>query len=188
MVTEVTQAPVPTNPRWALDPAHSSIEFAVKHMVIATVKGRFTGFDLDIDFDEAHPERTGVEARIDAASIDTKEPQRDAHLRSPDFLDAERFPHLVFRSRHIISKGDGRYDLAGDLTIRDVTQEVVLAAAFGGTGKDPWGNRRAGFSAEGVLNRKDFGLTWNQALETGGVLVGDKVKIAFEVELIERAG
>lgn len=181
----VTQAR-PQTKGWVIDPAHSSVEFAVKHMVITTVRGRFTQWQADIDFDEAAPERSRVEARIAAASIDTKEAQRDTHLRSPDFLDAEKFPQLTFKSRRIEAPGKNHYRLVGDLTIRDVTREVTLDTTLAGFAKDPWGNQRAGLTVEASLNRKDFGLNWNVALEAGGLLVGDTVKIYIEAELIQK--
>lgn len=172
---------------WLLDPAHTSVEFAVKHMVITTVKGQFAKFDVKADFDEVSPQRSQVEAQIEAASIDTREPRRDAHLRSPDFLDAERFPLITFKSRRIDPKGDSRYKIIGDLTIRDVTREVALDTTFSGVAKDPMGNLHAGFSAETTVNRKEFGATWNMPLETGGVLVGDSVKISIELELVKQS-
>ena len=175
-----------TKPIWALDPAHSSIEFAVKHLVISTVKGHFGKYEVALDFDVEQPERSHVEARIDAASIDTREAQRDAHLRSADFFDAERHPYLTFTSKRVEPRGDGRYKVHGDLTIRGVTRPVALDAELGGIIKDPWGSRRAGISLEGALNRKDFGLTWNAALETGGLVVGDNVKIAINAELVQQ--
>ncbi|MGE5619311.1 MAG: YceI family protein [Sphingomonadaceae bacterium] len=167
---------------WVMDHAHSSVEFAVKHMVITTVRGRFAQFQADLDFDPAAPELSSVEARIDAASIDTRSADRDAHLRSPDFLDVERYPHILFRSKRVEPLGAGRYRIVGDLTIRDVTREVALDATFAGVGKNPWGKQVAGFSAETAINRKEFGLNWNVALETGGWLVGDEVRIFLEME------
>ena len=171
---------------WVLDPVHSSVEFAVKHMVIATVKGRFTRFEVDGMFDLDNPERSTVEARIDAASVDTRDPQRDGHLRSPDFFDVEQHPWITFRSRRIERSGDGSYAVVGDLTIRGVTREVVLEATFAGLAKDPWGSQRAGVAAETSVNRKDFGLTWNVPLEAGGLLVGDNVKISLDVEFVKQ--
>jgi len=171
---------------WSVDPAHSSVEFAVKHMMFTTVRGRFTRFQIDPQFDEVDPERSSVEVRIDAASIDTRNADRDAHLRSPDFLNAEQFPTITFKSRRVEKVEEGHYRIVGDLTIRDVTREVVLDAGFGGIAKGPWGNSVATFSAETRINRKDFGLVWNVALETGGWLVGDEVKIAVEVELVKQ--
>ncbi len=171
---------------WAVDPVHSSVEFAVKHMMVTTVRGRFERFEVRVDFDEANPERSAVEARIEAASIDTRAADRDAHLRSPDFLHAERFPYLTFRSRRIERAGEHKYRIIGDLTIRDVTREVVLDTRFEGIGKSPWGKRVAAMSAETAINRKDFGLVWNVGLETGGWLVGDDVGIHIELELVEQ--
>ena len=172
--------------RWVVDPVHSSIEFAVRHMVIATVRGRFEKFNIEVQFDEDNPEKSSVEVRVDSASIDTRERERDTHLRSPDFLDVERFPELVFVSRRVESLGGGRFSMVGDLTIRDVTREAVLDTEFAGTAKDPWGKMRAGFNAETSLSRKDFGLEWNVALEAGGWLVGDTVKIFIEAELVKQ--
>lgn len=171
---------------WTLDPVHSSIEFSAKHMVITTVKGRFNKFEVSVNLDEAEPERSSVEARIDAASLDTRNEMRDADLRSPDFLDVEKHPYITFISKRIERRGEGRYVLVGDLTIRGVTREVALDTEFSGFVKDPWGNQRAGFAAETTLNRKDFGLTWNMALETGGLLVGDTVKVSIEAELVKQ--
>jgi polyisoprenoid-binding protein YceI len=171
---------------WVVDKAHTSVEFAVKHMMFTTVRGRFAAFDIEVDFDEANPERSTLEARIETASIDTREAKRDEHLRSADFFDAEKYPYLVFKSRRIERGGNGRYRIIGDLTIRDVTKEVVLDTEFVGTGKNPWGAAVAAFSAETKIDRKEFGLNWNAALETGGVLVGDEVKIQMEVELTKQ--
>lgn len=171
---------------WAVDPVHSSVEFAVKHMMVTTVRGRFAEFDAVVNFDEANPEASSVEAKISTASIDTRAPDRDAHLRSADFLDAEHYPYLTFKSTKIESKGDDQYLIYGDLTIRDVTKSVVLNTEFAGVGKSPWGNRVAALSAETKINRKDFGLVWNVGLETGGVLVGDEVKIHIDLELVEQ--
>ncbi len=178
----------PTRTVWTVDKAHTSVEFAVKHMMFTTVRGRFAAFDIDVDFDEANPERSSVEARIEAASIDTRDANRDAHLRSADFLDAEKYPQLVFKSRRIERASNGRYRIFGDLTIRGVTKEVVLDTEFVGTGKNPWGATVAAFSSEAKIDRKEFGLNWNAALEAGGWLVGDEVKIQLEVELNQQNG
>ena len=167
---------------WAIDPAHSVVELAVKHMMFSTVKGRFANVAGTIVLDEGNLGASTVHAEIDAASIDTREPQRDAHLRSADFLDVERFPTIVFRSTGVVPRGQSRFVLVGDLTIRGVTQEVSLEAELVGKGADPWGGQRAGFTATTSINRKDFGLTWNQALEAGGVLVSDQVKITLEIQ------
>ena len=183
----VTQAQPKAKATWVMDRAHTSVEFGARHMVITTVRGRFAKFDVDVDFDEANPERSRVEARIDATSIDTKEPQRDAHLRSPDFLNAEKFPFVTFKSSRIEPRGKGSYNLIGDLTIRDVTREVVLDTTFAGIVKGPQGDQHAGFTAEVTINRKDFGANWNMVLEAGGWLVGDSVKIIIEAELVKQS-
>ena len=171
---------------WAVDPVHSSVEFAVKHMMVTTVRGRFEKFDVAVNFDEANLETSSVEAKIEAASIDTRAADRDGHLRSPDFLDAENFPYLTFKSSRIKAEGNDRYLISGDLTIHGVTKAVVLNTEFAGIGKSPWGNRVAALSAETKINRKDFGLEWNVGLETGGWLVGDEVRIHIELELVEQ--
>jgi len=171
---------------WNIDVAHSAIHFSVRHMVIAKVRGHFKGWTGTLALDEQDLTRSSVDVRIDANTIDTQVADRDTHLRSPDFLDVARFPEIRFTSRRIEKAGDG-YRVVGDLSLHGVTREVALEAEFAGTGKDPWGNRRAGFSATAALDRKDFGLTWNAALETGGLLVGEKVEIAIELEAIATA-
>jgi len=173
---------------WTIDPAHSTVEFAVKHLMISTVKGRFVDVTGTIRADERDPKRSSVEATMSVASIDTRVEQRDNHLRSADFFDVEKYPTIVFKSTRIEGDPTDEFRLVGDLTIRGVTREITLDAAFEGRGKDPWGGERAGFSARTKLNRKDFGLTWNQALETGGVVVGDEVKVSVEVELVKAQG
>ncbi len=180
------QSETKTKATWKIDPIHSSLEFAVKHMVIATVRGRFTKFDIDVDFDEAHPERSKVDVRVDVASIDSREPDRDTHLRSADFFDVEKFPSMTFHLRQIEPQGEGRSRLIGDLTIKDVTREVVLDAELNGPAKDPWGNERLGVAAETTIGRENFSLAWNVPLETGGFLVGDAVKILVEAELVKQ--
>ena len=167
---------------WAIDPAHSVVELAVKHMMFSTVKGRFANVAGTVVLDETNLANSSVTAEIDSASIDTGEPQRDGHLRSADFLDVERFPTIAFRSTGVVPQGRSRFILVGDLTIHGVTREVSLEAELAGKGTDPWGGQRAGFAASTSINRKDFGLTWNQALETGGVLVSDQVKINLEIQ------
>jgi polyisoprenoid-binding protein YceI len=175
-----------TTSNWNIDTVHSGINFTIRHMVVSKVRGRFTRFNGTLNLDEADLSRSVVEATIDAASIDTGTAQRDDHLRSPDFFDAERFPALRFRSTRIDRDGD-RYRVTGELTIRDVTREVVLDVEYGGRARDPWGNERAGFIASASLNRKDFGLAWNQVLEAGGVLVGDRVDIELEIQGVRAA-
>lgn len=169
---------------WQIDKAHTSVEFAVRHMGIATVRGRFEDLEGTIDFEGGRPTR--IQARIPVSTINTREPQRDAHLRSADFFDAERFPYISFVSRRVESLSGNRYRVIGDLTIRDVTREVAFEAEATDVVKDPWGNRRIGLSARGTLDRKDFGLTWNVLLEAGGLLVGDQVRFEIEVEAIEQ--
>lgn len=171
---------------WKLDSAHSLVEFSVKHMMIARVKGRFSDVEGTIALDESDITKSKIEVEIDAASIDTREPKRDAHLRSPDFLDVEQYPHITFTSRRIERKGENAFNITGDLTIRDVTREVVLDARYEGRGNDPWGGERLGASATTTIDRRDYGLTWNQALETGGVLVGNEVKISLEIEAVKQ--
>lgn len=170
--------------RWNIDTTHSGVHFTVRHMVISKVHGRFAKFAGTIDFDAENPAASRVEVKIDAASIDTAEAQRDGHLRSPDFLGVEQFPEITFRSTAVAAKGDG-YQVTGDLTIHGVTRPVVLEAEFlGRAGKDPWGNERAGFTARTSVDRKAYGLLWNQILEAGGLLVGEKIEITLEVEAV----
>lgn len=171
---------------WKIDPAHTHVEFSVRHLMIATVKGRFADLSGTVTLDEADPRHSEVDVTIAAASIDTREPQRDAHLRSADFLDAEQFPTLSFRSTRVEPGPDGGYTIVGNLTIRGVSKEVALAVTTEGRARDPWGGERSGFSATTKIKRTDFGLTWNQALETGGVLVGDDVKITIDAELLKQ--
>lgn len=172
---------------WQVDAAHSGVHFTVRHMVIAKVRGRFTRWTAKLQLDPADLSRSSVEVEIDAKSIDTGEPDRDTHLRSPDFLSADKFPRLEYRSRRVQVLSPDRLRVTGELTIRDVSREVTLDVEYGGLGKDPWGNQRSGFTASTSVNRKDFGLTWNQALETGGVLVADRVDIEIEVEAIQQS-
>lgn len=172
---------------WAIDPAHSVVELAVKHMMFSTVKGRFPKVSGTIVLNEADLAASSVSAQIEAASIETGEQARDAHLRSADFLDAEAFPTITFRSTEVVPQTRGRFVVVGDLTIHGVTREVSLEAELVGTGTDPWGGQRAGFTASTIVNRRDFGLTWNQALEAGGVLVSDQVKISLEIQATAQA-
>jgi polyisoprenoid-binding protein YceI len=171
---------------WNIDPVHSVAEFKVKHMMISNVKGQFTVVKGILALDENTPTNSLIEATIDAASINTCEPDRDAHLKSADFLDAEKFPTLSFKSTRISQVRDGELAVAADLTIHGVTRNVVFAVE-GPTAaaKDPWGNTRIGVSASAKISRKDFGLTWNAALETGGFLVGDDVTITLDVQFVK---
>lgn len=171
---------------WTIDPVHSNVDFAVKHLMISTVRGQFRQFEATLYIDEANPENSRVEGSVDIASIDTGEPDRDAHLRSDDFFNAERFPKMSFRSKRLQMKGADEFKLTGDLTIRDVTREIELEGEFEGRVKDPWGNERIGLSAEGSISREEFGVHWNQALETGGWVVGDKVKISLHVAAVRQ--
>ncbi|MCM8748517.1 YceI family protein [Thermomicrobiaceae bacterium CFH 74404] len=172
--------------RWEIDPVHSEIAFSVRHMMVATVRGRFNQFQGVIEFDPAHPESGRVEVTIDAASIDTRNEQRDNHLRSPDFLNVEQYPTITFVSKRIEPLGDNRFRVVGDLTLRGVTREVALDAEFLGVGKDPWGGERAGFTARTKLNRHDFGASWNVALEAGGFLVGDTLDLTLDIEAVRK--
>ena len=175
------------NENWQVDAAHSAVNLAVRHMVISKVRGRFTKWSAKLALDTADLARSSVEVEIDAASIDTGVADRDAHLRSPDFLDAQKYPTLRYRSRRVDALSKERLRVIGDLTIREVTREVVLDVEYGGQGKDPWGNQRVGFTATASLKRKEFGLTWNQALETGGLLVADRVDVEIELQAIRQA-
>jgi len=182
-------APVQTAPptgaktQWKLDPTHTAVEFSAKHLMITTVKGRITDIEGSIYTDERDPKNSSVEATLKATSLDTRTDQRDQHLRSADFLNVEIYPEIKFRSTKI--EGDRQeFKLTGDLTIRDVTRPITLDVTFEGRTKDPWGGERVGFSASGKIDRRDFGLTWNQLLETGGVTVGNEIKIGLEVEAV----
>jgi polyisoprenoid-binding protein YceI len=179
-----TATATPTATTWKIDPAHSQIEFSVRHMMITTVKGRFAGVEGTVRLDEANPATADVDVRIDAASIDTREAQRDAHLRSADFFDVEHFPHITFTATRGLDRHGNHLELTGDLTIHGVTRPVVLDVTEEGRGKDPWGGERLGFSATTKIKRSEFGLTWNQALETGGVLVSDDIKVSLDLQLV----
>lgn len=173
---------------WIIDSAHSHIQFSVRHMMISKVRGEFDEFSGTINFDEDSPEASTVHVEVDAASIDTGVEDRDNHLRSEDFLYVEEYPAITFDSKRVEITGDRTARLIGDLTIRGRSREVALDVELQGIAKSPWGNYSAGFSASGSFNRKDWGLEWNQALETGGVLVGDKVNVDVEVELVKEEG
>jgi polyisoprenoid-binding protein YceI len=174
---------ITTTTTYGIDKAHSEVTFQVRHL-LTKVRGRFSEFNGTIDYDEENPERSSVDVAVQAASIDTNERDRDAHLRSADFFDVEEFSTLRFRSTRIERKRTDHFVLIGDLTIRGVTRRVSCDVTLLGKARDPWGNDRVAFEAETTINRKDFGLTWNAALETGGFLVGDDVKISLSVQAV----
>lgn len=172
---------------WEIDPAHSSANFSIRHMMIAKVHGGFTKLSGQLRLDRKDPSKSSVEAVIDAASIDTREPKRDEHLRSADFFDVQKYPSITFKSKRIEQDGEGT-KLHGDLTIHGVTKEVALEVeGLDVEMKDPWGNLKLGASATTKIKRKEFGLSWNAALETGGVLVGDDVHITLDVQFVKKS-
>lgn len=168
-----------------IDLSHSSVSFSVRHMVIAKVHGRFARFSGAIALDEQTPSASSVNVTIEAASIDTNDEKRDGHLRSADFFDSDKFPQLTFVSSKVERPSGERFLVSGDLTIHGVTKPITLDVEYNGRGKDPWGGERASFSSKVSVNRRDFGLEWNQALEAGGVLVGDKIDITLEIEAVK---
>ena len=184
-----TQTATSTTTTWQIDPAHTHVEFAVKHLMISTVRGRFSDVAGTVMVPDDDFSRAQVEATIGVASIDTHETQRDGHLKSPDFFDAGTYPAMTFRSRRVepSSRATNQYRVVGDLTLHGVTKEIALEATFEGQAADPYGNHRVGFSATGKINRKDFGLGWNQLLETGGVVVGDEVKLSIDAQFVAKA-
>lgn len=183
-ITNTSSAILPSAGTWQLDKSHSSVEFQVRHLMVSKVKGSFEDFDAAIEIGET-PEQSSVEATIQLASVNTGDAKRDEHLRSGDFFNVETNPVMTFKSRSVRPAGDG-YQVDGDLAILGVTRPVTLDLEFNGVGPDPWGGTRAGFSASTEISRKDFGLEWNVALETGGVLVGDKVKVELEIQAIQQ--
>jgi len=186
-MTAVETAPeIGSKTVWKLDPTHTIVEFSAKHLMITTVKGRISDIQGTIYADELDPEQSSVNVTLNAASIDTRTEQRDNHLRSADFLHVEQFPAIEFRSTKIEGNKE-EFRLTGDLTIRGVAKPITLDVTFEGQTKDPWGGERIGFSAKGKIDRRDFGLTWNQLLEAGGVAVGNEIKINVEVEAVKAA-
>lgn len=171
--------------KWVLDPAHSELTFRVKHMMITHVKGEFREFSIDVEGEDIT--KSKIDVSVDASSISTHNTDRDNHLKSSDFFDVENHKELNFKSISFIQKDDAEYELKGILTIKGIRREVSLEVEFGGINTDPWGNEKAGFSIEGKINRKDWGLNWNAALETGGVLVSDEVKIAGEFQFVKQS-
>jgi polyisoprenoid-binding protein YceI len=182
------EKPMTTTTTWTIDPAHTSVEFAVKHMMFTTVRGRFKDLKGTIEVDEQNPDLSVVNVELGAASLDTGVADRDAHLRSADFLDVENHPAITFRSKRVegaMKKEGDRFKVVGDLSIRGTTMEVTLDATYEGTGKDPWGGTRAGARATATIDRRDWGLRWNQALETGGILVANEVRIEVELQAVK---
>jgi polyisoprenoid-binding protein YceI len=173
-----------TKTKWVLDPAHSELTFKVKHMMIANVKGEFKNFNVEIDGEDILKSR--IKVSIDTASLNTNSEQRDAHLKSVDFFDVDNHKEIIFSGNSFNKIKNDEYTLKGILTIKGVSKEIELNVEYGGINKDPWGNEKAGFSITGAINRKDWGLNWNAALETGGVLVSDEVKIAGEVQFVKQ--
>jgi polyisoprenoid-binding protein YceI len=186
MTAAVETAPAGAKTAWKLDSSHSIVEFSAKHLMITTVKGRITDLEGTIYTDENDPKSSSVEATLKTASIDTRTDQRDQHLRSADFLNVVVYPEIKFRSTRI-EGGKQEFKLTGDLTIKDITRPITLDVTFEGQTKDPWGGERVGFSATGKIDRRDFGLTWNQLLETGGVAVGNDIKIGIEIEAVRQS-
>jgi polyisoprenoid-binding protein YceI len=172
--------------KWTLDPAHSELKFKVKHMMISNVTGNFKKFNVEANTDEDDFTKAKINVTADLNSIDTNNEQRDTHLKSADFFETDKHPEAKFESTSVSKKHDDVYEVKGNLTIRGTTKPVTLNAEFGGIGKDPYGNIKAGFTVEGKINRKDFGLTWNAPLEAGGVLVGDELKIQSEIQLVKQ--
>jgi polyisoprenoid-binding protein YceI len=185
-MTATATAPNTTKSTWTIDAAHAEVGFAVRHLMISTVRGRFGALNGTVTLDETNPKGSKVDVTIDVTSIDTRQEQRDAHLRSPDFFDAANFPTMHFVSKKVVGDVTDEFQLIGDLTIRGVTKEVTLDVKAEGRGMDPWGNERAGFSAKGKISRGEFGLTWNQVLEAGGVTVSDEVKLAIDAEIVRQ--
>jgi polyisoprenoid-binding protein YceI len=171
-----------TKTKWALDTAHSSVDFSVRHMMIANVKGSFHNFSATVEADPTDLTTANIEFTIETSSVDTRNKDRDGHLVSADFFDVENFPTMTFRATNIEKTDEGEYNVTGDFTLHGVTKQETFVVTYEGQGKDPWGNVKVGFSAEGSLNRSEYGLVWNAALETGGVLVGDKVKINLQLQ------
>lgn len=175
------------NAQYTIDAAHSAINFSVRHMVFAKVRGRFGAWSAKLHLDEQDIAKSHVEVSIDVGSIDTGVDKRDEHLRSADFFETEKFPAMTFKSTKVEPGKGGRLNVTGELTIRDVTREVVLEVEEGGRGKDPWGNERVAYSASAHIDRRDFGLRWNQVLEAGGVLVGDRIDIEIDLQAVRQA-
>ena len=176
-----------TKTKWVIDPVHSEISFKVKHLMISNVKGTFKEFDATVYTDGDDFSTAAIEFSLKPASVDTGVADRDGHLKSPDFFDIEKYETISFKSESLTKVDDENYELSGDMTIKGITKNLKLAVEFGGVAKDPWGNSKAGFTLNGKINRKDWDLTWNSALEAGGVLVGETVNIICEVQLLKQS-
>lgn len=172
---------------WKIDSSHSRVAFSVRHMMISNAHGQFNNVSGTVEFDEAQPTRSTVDVQIEAASIDTRDEKRDGHLRSADFFDAAQYPYLTFKSRRVEVTDDSHGKLHGDLTIKNITRPVVLTVDYSGQAQSPWGATSAGFTATTKISRKEWELSWNVALETGGVLVGDTITISIELEIVKQA-
>ncbi|HEY2807143.1 MAG TPA: YceI family protein [Gemmatimonadales bacterium] len=183
MSNATIEGSVTTRP-WTVDASHTEVEFSVRHLMLSNVKGRFSDVSGSVEFDPKNPSSLKLDVTIPIATIDTRQGQRDTHLRSADFFDAERHPTMTFKGKRIIGDPMDGFQLVGDLTIRGTTREITLDVTTEGSGIDPWGNERIGYSATGKLDRKEFGLIWNQVLEAGGVAVGDTVKIIINTEIM----
>ncbi len=181
LAAEPAVGPASASGTWAVDRSHSEVGFQIRHLM-AKVRGSFAQFDGAVKVDAARPEASSVSFVVKTASVDTKEPKRDEHLRSADFFDAAKFPEIRFVSTSVKAAGENRYDVTGDLTLRGVTKRVTLPVTFLGVQKDPWGNEKAGFETAVVLNRKDFGVSWNKALDQGGYILGDEVTVSIALE------
>ncbi|MBM7661498.1 polyisoprenoid-binding protein YceI [Bacillus mesophilus] len=176
-----------TKTKWAVDTAHSGIDFSVRHMVISSVKGSFNSYSASIEADPKDLTTASIDFSVDLASVDTRNEDRDNHLRSADFFDVEQFPTMTFKSTSVEKTDEDEYNVTGDLTLHGVTRQETFKVVYEGSGLDPWGNEKVGFSATGKLNRGDYGLVYNAALETGGVLIGDQIKVSLEIQASKEA-
>lgn len=176
-----------TATKWAIDPMHSEVQFKVKHLVISTVTGSFQNFEGSVETEGDDFNNAKINFSLDVSSIDTNQEQRDGHLKSPDFFDAEKYPHISFKSTSVTKESDDNYKLIGDLTIKDVTTPVTLKVEHGGIATDFYGNTKAGFEVEGKINRKDFGLTWDGVTEAGSIVVGEDIKLNINIQLAKQA-
>jgi len=173
--------------KWVIDPTHSEVQFKVKHLVISTVTGSFKNFEGTVETEGDDFSNAKIEFKVDINSIDTNQPQRDGHLRSADFFDAEKYPHIIFQSTSVTKESDEDYKLTGNLTIKDVTKTVTFEVEHGGIASDSYGNTKAGFEIEGKINRKEFGLTWDGVTEAGSIVVGDDIKLQINIQLAKQA-